>query len=261
MNRILEPPERILTSFSNSERVIYDYLLENLEEISKSNISKIASAVYTSPASIFNLLKKLGYSGFKEFKFEVCNYLKELKRSTSYDNSEMQNFRKIIYANDIVSTINMQNNDNLKHICDSIHNANRVLVLANEITRFVAMDFTYRMQLCDVDIIYSCDYKQYKVLLSKNIYDYVIIFSKFGNTEKLIKAIETTNVKANLLITTNTVSYLEKYCNEILLGSSTIENTLKDGFGDISSRIGLYILSDMLINTYVYSYLDKSKVM
>lgn len=257
MNRFLKPPDRVLNSFSNSETVIYNYIMENLELVANSNISNISNQVYSSPASVFNLLKKMGYSGFKEFKFEAQTYLKELERLAPCDSINQEDFKNIIDANCITSTVSMQNFQTVKTVCEQIHKASRILVIANEITRYVAKDFTYRLQLCDVDVIDSFDQKQYKVLLSKNIYDYVIIFSKFGNTEKLIDAVEASGKSANLLITTNPESYLGKVCDITLLGAATTEDNLKEELGDISSRIALYILADMIINTYIYSYIGK----
>lgn len=257
MNRFLKPPDRVLNSFSNSEKVIYDYLLENLDTIGCSNISRISNEVYTSPASVFNLLKKMGYSGFKEFKFEAQIFSKELERLTPLNDVHQADFEKIFDCNSIISTCKSQTYSSIEKICKDIKSAKRVLVIANEITRFVAKDFTYRMQLCDVDIIGSYDQKQYKVLLSKNVYDYVIVFSKFGNTEKIIDAIEASDKKANLLITTNTDCYLENFCETTLYGSGTTEDNLREDLGDISSRISLFILADMIINTYIYSYISK----
>lgn len=257
MNRFLKPPDRVLNSFSNSENMIYNYLLKNIEKIGDSNISTISSEVYTSPASVFNLLKKMGYSGFKEFKFEIQNYVKELERLVPSNLVKQSEFEKIIELDVITSTCKNQKYDQIIAICKEIHGAKRVLVIANEITRYVAKDFTYRMQLCDVDIIDSFDQKQYKVLLSKKIYDYVIIFSKFGNTEKIINAVESCGQNANLLITTNPNSYMANYCDTTLVGTQSTESNLKEDLGDISSRIALFILADIIVNTYIYSYISK----
>ncbi len=255
MNRFLKPPDRVLNSFSNAEKTIYDYLLNNIETIGTSNISRISNDVYSSPASVFNLLKKMGYSGFKEFKFEVQNYCKELERLAPTDEIKQSEFEKIIELDSIISTCKDQNYDQIERVCSEIKRAKRVLVIANEITRYVAQDFTYRLQLCDVDVIASFDPKQYKVLLSKNVYDYVIVFSKFGNTEKIIDAVEANQRKANLLITTNHECYLEDYCSTILYGAQNTENNLTEELGDISSRIALFILADIIINMYIYRYI------
>lgn len=257
MNRFLKPPDRVLDSLSNSEKLMYDYMFNNLEEVCNSNISAISDRVYTTPASIFNMLKKMGYSGFKEFKFEAKNYIKELELHTPVDSLNQSEFEKIVGVESIISTCKMQEHLTIEKICKEINQSSRILVIANEITRFVAEDFTYRLQLCDVDVLASFDMKQYTVLLSKNIYDYVIVFSKFGNTEKIINAVEASKRSVNLLITTNTRSYLESYSETVLCGSQTTEDNLTEELGDISSRISLFILADIIINTYIYTYISK----
>lgn len=256
MNRFLKPPDRILNSLSNSEKMIYDYILNNLEEVVNSNISAISNAVYTSPATVFNLLKKMGYSGFKEFKFAAQNHVKELSRLAPYSEIKQPEFEKVIDMSAVIATCNQQKYSEIQEVCSDINKASRVLVIAHEITRYVAKDFTYRMQLCDVDVIASFDHKQYKVLLSKKIYDYVIIFSKFGNTEKIITAVEASGQKVNLLVTTNPNCYLERYSTKVLYGTDVAAENLNDSLGDISSRIALYILADIIINTYIYTYIN-----
>ncbi len=257
MNRFLKPPDRVLESFTTSEQGIYEYFINNIEEVSQSNITAISTAVYSSPATIFNLLKKLGYSGFKEFKFECQGYTNEIKSKLTHDDIQQEQFEQIIDFSSIIKTCKQQQVTEINAVCQKLHEAKRVLVIANEITKFVADDFVYRLQLCDVDVVSSVDHKQYKVLLSKKIYDYVIVFSKFGNTEKIIHAVEASDTKIDLLITTNATCYLKEYSNQVLLGSQSAEDNIIEELGDISSRISLFLLADFIICTYIYTYISK----
>ncbi len=257
MNRFLKPPDRVLESFTTSEQGIYEYFINNIEEVGKSNITSISNVVYSSPATVFNLLKKLGYSGFKEFKFECLAYSNEIKSKLSQDDIKQEQFDKIIDFNSIIHTCKNQQVSEISEICTNIHEAKRVLVIANEITKFVADDFVYRLQLCSVDVVSSVDHKQYKVLLSKKIYDYVIVFSKFGNTEKIINAVEASDQVIDLLITTNSTCYLKDHSKKILLGKQSAEDNIIEELGDISSRISLFLLADFIISTYIYTYISK----
>lgn len=259
MNRFLKPPDRVLDSFSNSEKMVYDYLLENLEDIETINISTISRAVYVSPATVFNLLKKTGYSGFKEFKFEIQNYVKDLERFVPKTQIKRSDFEKITGIESFISTCKSQDFEEIKAVCEKLNSADRILVIANEITRYVAMDFTYRIQLCNVNIIDTFDPKQYTVMLAKKSYDYVIVFSKFGNTERIINALDETSSKIDLLITTNDDSHLMNYASTALIGAQTIESNLIEELGDISSRVPLFILADMIVNTYVYLFLSRKE--
>lgn len=257
MNRFLKAPDRILNSFSSSEQMIYKYLEQNLCVIGELSISEISISTYSSPASVFNVLKKLGYSGFKEFKSECREYAnskQELSNGKLHDNRW---FNKITGMDAVYSTIENQSYKQFGKICEEIHNAKRILVIANEVTQYVAQSFAYRLQLCSLDINYSFDFMQYEILLAQEMYDYIIVFSKFGNTERIISAVEKNDRTIDLLICSNNKCYLQAYSNEVLFGhckSGSIADTLEN-YGDLSSRIELDIISDMIINTYIYSYI------
>ena len=64
------------THFSQSEALIIDYILEHSEAIAHMSVSAIAKATYTSAPLLIRIAKKLGYSGWNEFKEA---YLKELE--------------------------------------------------------------------------------------------------------------------------------------------------------------------------------------
>lgn len=60
--------------FSNTEKVIVDFILEKKLELKDYSASAIAKATYTSPSLLVRIAKKLGYSGWSELKHA---YLKE----------------------------------------------------------------------------------------------------------------------------------------------------------------------------------------
>ncbi len=256
MNRFLKPPDRILHSFSAGDETVYKYLMDNMEQIDTLNITAISNETYCSPSTVFNLLKKLGYSGFKEYKYACKTYQENISKVNQSDQSD-QLLIDITGVQDIYQTIQSQKYEAIFKVCQQINNANRILVISNEITRYVAKEFVYRLRLCNVDIIESFDFKQYETLLTKETYDYIIVFSKYGNTEKLIHAFEKSNRKVDALITTNDHCYLSKFAKIKLIGTYQATSKHCEYIGDLSSRIALHIIGDMIVNTYVYSYLNE----
>lgn len=63
------------THFSESEAIIIDYILKVGEDIKNMSINAIAKETYTSAPLLIRIAKKLGFSGWSEFKEA---YLKEL---------------------------------------------------------------------------------------------------------------------------------------------------------------------------------------
>ena len=63
------------THFSKTEREIVDYIIDQGMNIEKMSANEIARNTFTSAPLLVRIAKKLGYSGFNEFK---SAYLKEL---------------------------------------------------------------------------------------------------------------------------------------------------------------------------------------
>ena len=60
--------------FSNSERIIIDYILKEKNNIKNMTTKEIASATYTSPSTLIRIAHKMKFSGWEELKEA---YLKE----------------------------------------------------------------------------------------------------------------------------------------------------------------------------------------
>lgn len=58
---------------SENEIVIATYMIEHIEEIPKLSSREFAKRTYTSATSIIRFIKKLGYSNYNEFKYNIGN--------------------------------------------------------------------------------------------------------------------------------------------------------------------------------------------
>lgn len=56
---------------NENEKMIVSYILKNKEEFKDMGIVEIAEKCHTSKSSIHRLAKKLGFSGFSEFKYNM----------------------------------------------------------------------------------------------------------------------------------------------------------------------------------------------
>ena len=61
--------------FSETEREILAFMLENEEFVAESTINSLAHKTYTSTSSIIRLTKKLNFSGFAELKYFIKSSL------------------------------------------------------------------------------------------------------------------------------------------------------------------------------------------
>lgn len=66
------------------ENEIVQYMLKNSDEIIQLSISQLAGLTYTSNAVIIRLCRKLGTSGFKDFKIKFAQELSEHRQNKAF---------------------------------------------------------------------------------------------------------------------------------------------------------------------------------
>ncbi|MBO0480770.1 SIS domain-containing protein [Candidatus Enterococcus courvalinii] len=62
------------------EMIVYNYLIANLEEVSKMTIRQLSDACHVSTSTILRCCNKLGLQGFSELKFAIKNYQTQAKQ-------------------------------------------------------------------------------------------------------------------------------------------------------------------------------------
>ena len=90
--------------FSNSERIIIDYILEKKLEIANMTAKAIAEATYTSPSTLIRIAHKMNFDGWNELKQA---YLKE----TEYLESQVS---------DVDANIPFKRNETIMNIAQKI---------------------------------------------------------------------------------------------------------------------------------------------
>ena len=61
----------IYKGLSDKRKTIADYILKNPKEVSRSTINEIAEKLAVADSTFFQFTRKLGYSGFKDFKIAL----------------------------------------------------------------------------------------------------------------------------------------------------------------------------------------------
>ena len=61
-----------MNSFTNTERKIAEYVLENYEEVLNSNITELAENARVSDASVVRFCRSIGYKGYQDFKVNAA---------------------------------------------------------------------------------------------------------------------------------------------------------------------------------------------
>ena len=106
---------KALDHLTIQEKYLVDYILDNPDDILQKNINELAQLSYTSTATVSRLCKKLGFKGYKDFKYQYAteySHLLELKSDLeiepfSSDSSIKDALNKIAQFKKIVALSNL----------------------------------------------------------------------------------------------------------------------------------------------------------
>lgn len=141
----LERLEFYKNTYTKNEQDIYKWMKKNPNRVVKHNIDLIANEANTSKAAIIRFSKKLGYSGFAEFKFELSRYIISGTQEKNDDNLNMCSAIISLYSGYIKQINDFIDINNIKTIAKVISGSRRFKILGKNRTGFSAMQLRYRL--------------------------------------------------------------------------------------------------------------------
>lgn len=133
-------------SFTKSDLLIYQAIKENPQNAITESIVKSASLMGTSKDAILRFCKKLGYDGYKEFRFELSRYLHagiEFTQPNSDQNKRKQMIE--IYQHSLAQLYTQIKEEDLQHFCKLILQAKQIHIFGLHRTGLIAEEFAYRL--------------------------------------------------------------------------------------------------------------------
>ncbi|SFH86427.1 MurR/RpiR family transcriptional regulator [Pisciglobus halotolerans] len=108
------------SELNENDMDIVSYILKNKRSVENMTITSLAKLTLTSKSSILRLAKKLGYSGYSEFKYDLRNQLKKDK------NEEISVSFTDLQDNEIENTKKLFKQTELEPILEELHGAKRI---------------------------------------------------------------------------------------------------------------------------------------
>jgi DNA-binding MurR/RpiR family transcriptional regulator len=242
---LYEKLEKNRKSLNENEEKILQYLLNNKMQLSNLTVREISNHFYTVPNTIIRMCKKLGFSGFQQFKDEVELSLKIEKvvgEITSLDDM-------------IVKTKQIINKEVLDEIIESIHGAKNILFFGVGLSRFPAAEFSERLKIFGkkthtfIDphvMIYNAE------LMTTD--DIAIAISLSGredsNVYKATSRAKTVGA-CTVSITGFSANPLANLTDKQLYGYSS---SLRIKGIDAADRFSLHYITNLLFNEYINKY-------
>lgn len=188
-----------MNSFSKSEEILAQYILNKKENIEKLSTKDLASATYTSPSTVIRLSQKLGFSGWNELKekyLEELNYLNQhfsnIDPNFPFESHDtlMNIASKVghLASETIEDTLSLLKNDDLKKAVDLLDKAKIINVYGISNSLLMAYDFKHKMLRINRCVeIMSLQDEQLFVASNSSPNHCAILISYSGESEEVLK--------------------------------------------------------------------------
>lgn len=238
---------------SSSEEYLWNYIQENLSDIPDLSIVKLSEDANVSTATIVRTTKKMGYSGYTDFRQQLIS---KAKNNQQYKNLEKvdHDIKQAIFKNkyEVDNTLSMLNVGSIEDAVQKIKKSSDIYIFARGFSEFIAQEMLVKLQLLGKNCVMSSD-PNIIVTMSQRIKreDLVIIISLNGETKELVKGAKNAfeNGVSTITITTNESGTITKYSEMVLLGYKSQTSYFPDH--EVRSRLPLQVISRILLDSYI----------
>lgn len=253
--------------FTQKEKQIAEYVIENKEEIVTLSAKELAKKVESSPAGIIRFSKKCGFKGFINLKLELA---KNMEKDKTWDINDMisdtdsiEIMVKKSIASDIATlekTKNLMNYNDIEEAINWIKKANKIYLYGVGASGLIAADFQYKLLRIGKNVEYNFDSHiqlSTAAMIDKN--DIAIAISYSGDKKEVNLAIKEAKEKGAKIIAItryNGNSTLSKI-SDICLNIPNEEKEFR--LGAIASRVSALSIIDVLYLGIVRDNIDDTK--
>ena len=239
----MENLAKLFNKLTNSEQKVFTYIYANQQKVIKMKINDLAKETFTSKTVIINLSQKLGFEGFSDLKY----YLKS-NNSADDDIKVLEDLQYGLKQN-IEKTFVVIEADLYKKISREVIEAKTVYVFARGTSKAAGYYLNHLLLTLVIKCIFVKDYNLLTLVGNTLESDeLVILISLSGNTEKILEVANIAKVKGSrtIAITSFGNNELSKISDYTL---HCVSNDTETKFNDSISRIGMFIVIEMLVNS------------
>lgn len=244
---------------TKSDRVLIEYIKENIEDVVYKPISQISKESGIGEATITRFSKKMGYSGLQDFKVTLAREISGLKnrkiinRSIENDEGVMESARKLFDSNIRIleNTFNIIDGNDIEKATDMIINAKKVFFIGIGYSGMTAEDSNYKFSRIGFNCMAigsSHDMIMMAALMDED--DVVVAISHSGETDEIVKAVSIAKANgARVISVTEDKSSRLRDVSDVSLRYFSGESILETG--SISSKLAQFFVIDLVYTQVV----------
>lgn len=175
---------------SDLENQVFDYFLENQDELETFNLQELSDAMYISTATISRTCKKLGFSGFQEFQYSFKQVMHNPTENSAKYSGQNDYMKRVI--EDIEKNKEAINREKIHEITKYLFESNFVEIFGVGRSYTVCREGASRLSFAGRLASARSDWDEQSIVcryLTEN--DLAIFVSFSGETRQLINNIET----------------------------------------------------------------------
>lgn len=258
-------------SLSETEKKIAEHFVRSDELLARKTLEELANEISVSQSSVYQFVKKIGYSGFQDFKIDLArnfNHQPTFHNLTSMtgadeitaDDSNLDIAKKVLQSNifSLTNAIHFLTEELLSNVLSLIYSAKTLHFFGLGGSSIVAFDSFHKFIRTNYRCNYISDYHMQLSFATKlTSDDCVFIFSHSGQTKEavnLARQIKKTPAKI-IALTGNSGSELVVFADQaiIVLTEETLFRT-----ESLASRISYLTVMDILYTNVMYHNYDQN---
>ncbi len=227
----LELMDASVSSFSKTDRQIYERIRKFPEEFATRSITEVSDNTRVTKPALTRFAKKLGFNGFAELQYQLAQDLKEMKENPVGDSNSEK------YASLLIQTEKSVDKEAVRRLIRKMKHSRKVILMGANLSRLPAEELLIALSLNDeiCSMMPQTDLMPFHY--SEN--DMVIIYSAIsGNSyQEFLRNFRKENVVKPyfVLVTTNSKHPLrhnfdEVFCLPTLPLAGTTNTVLSDTF-------------------------------
>lgn len=142
----LELMESKLSSFSKTDRTIYEMIKKFPSRWATQSITEISDGTKVTKPALTRFAKKLGFGGFAEFQYQLSQDLKDV------ENNKRNTSRADVYAKLLSQTEESADRNQLKKLAERMRQSRKVILAGSNLSRLPAEELLIALSLHD-DIV------------------------------------------------------------------------------------------------------------
>ncbi|ASF40807.1 MurR/RpiR family transcriptional regulator [Halobacillus halophilus] len=243
------------SQFSEKEKLIADYILENRDQIVHSTINQVADDLMVADATVFRFCKRLGFKGYQAMKIalasETVNPIQDIHETITENDTDLEITEKVFQANirALEASRDIQNHESLAKAMDDLLSAERVFFYGSGGSGILAMDAHHKFLRTGMEThAYTDSHLQLMSASQLREGDLAVVISHTGSNKDILDIVDVakSNGARVLAITNFAKSPLTK---SVDLSLYTVAQETEFRSEALASRIaGLTLIDSLFVN-------------